>query len=76
MVNEMKRTGNEADESGQVDHYGASYGNLASKVSGEVRAETYGDDIGQTGWLTAREQDPFIEHLALTLDRPGQRALQ
>ena len=67
----MKRTGNEADESGRVDHYGAGYGGFASKVYGEVRAEMYGDDIGQTGWLTAREQHSFIEHLALTLDRPG-----
>jgi SAM-dependent methyltransferase len=49
-----------------VDHYGAQYGHFASALYAEIRAETFGDDIGQNGWLTADEQDLFISWLALT----------
>jgi len=55
-----------------VDHYGAQYGNFASRLYAEVRAETFGDDIGQNGWLTAEEQDLFLSWLGL---RPGHTLL-
>ena len=38
-----------------VDHYGAQYGNFASRLYAEIRSEAFGEDIGQTGWLTAHE---------------------
>ena len=43
-----------------VDHYGATYDRFASQVYAEIRAEAFGEDIGQTGWLTAPEQDLFL----------------
>ncbi len=51
-----------------VDHYGAQYGHFASKLYAEIRAETFEEDIGQNGWLTADEQDLFLSWLALTPD--------
>jgi SAM-dependent methyltransferase len=50
----------------EVDHYGAQYGHFASRLYAEIRSETFGDDIGQNGWLTADEQELFIAWLALT----------
>ena len=55
----------------KVDHYGATYGQFAAEVYALVRAQAFGEDIGQTGWLTVDEQDLFISWLGL--DR--QRAL-
>ena len=48
-----------------VAYYDAQYGNLASEVYAEVRAETFGTDLGQSGWLTVEEQDLFIGWLGL-----------
>jgi SAM-dependent methyltransferase len=49
-----------------VDLYGAQYGNFADALVAEIRREAFGQDIGQTGWLTADEQDMFIDWLGLT----------
>jgi SAM-dependent methyltransferase len=49
----------------RVDLYGASYRNFATQVYGDIRREAFGEDIGQTGWLTAEEQDIFISWLNL-----------
>ncbi len=46
-----------------VDHYDASYRNFASDLYSTIRREAFGEDIGQTGWLTAEEQDDFISKL-------------
>jgi len=51
---------------GGVDLYGASYRNFASALYAEIRREAFGEDIGQTGWLTAEEQDVFIARLRLS----------
>jgi SAM-dependent methyltransferase len=51
---------------GGVDLYGASYRNFASALYAEIRSEAFGEDIGQTGWLTAKEQDLFIGWLGLS----------
>ena len=48
-----------------VDHYGASYGHFASRLFSEIRSEAFGEDIGQTGWLTAEEHDLFLTLLDL-----------
>ena len=50
----------------KVDLYGAQYGNFATSLYAEVRREAFGEDIGQTGWLTAGEQDLFIPWLNLS----------
>jgi ubiquinone/menaquinone biosynthesis C-methylase UbiE len=49
-----------------VDSYGAQYGNFDSELLAEVRREAFGEDIGQNGWLTASEQDMFIDWLSLS----------
>jgi SAM-dependent methyltransferase len=51
---------------GGVDLYGASYRNFASALYAEIRSEAFGEDIGQTGWLTAKEQDLFVAWLGLS----------
>jgi len=56
----------EISKSNPVDHYGAQYGNFDSDLLAEVRREAFGQDIGQTGWLTASEQDLFIDWLGLS----------
>ena len=56
----------QSKSAGSVDHYGAQYGHFASELFAEIRSEAFGEDIGQTGWLTADEQDLFIQWLELT----------
>ena len=50
----------------RVDLYGAAYGDFTSALYTDIRHEAFGDDIGQTGWLTAEEQDLFIAWLELS----------
>lgn len=56
----------------KVDFYGATYRGFAADAYAAVRRETFGEDIGQSGWITCPEQDRFIAWLAL---RPGARVL-
>jgi SAM-dependent methyltransferase len=49
-----------------VDLYGAAYRDFTSALYTDIRREAFGDDIGQTGWLTAEEQDLFIAWLELS----------
>ena len=58
--------------SSQVDLYGAAYRSLTSALYADIRREAFGEDIGQTGWLTAEEQDLFISWLGLL---PSSRLL-
>ncbi|MBI1951099.1 MAG: methyltransferase domain-containing protein [Acidobacteria bacterium] len=51
-----------------VGHYDAQYGHFSSRLYAEIRAEAFGEDIGQNGWLTADEQDLFVGWLGLTPD--------
>ena len=48
-----------------VDLYNTSYDNFSVRVQGEVRAETYGQDLGQSSWMTADELRQFIRRLKL-----------
>ena len=47
-------------------HYDANYGNFQTGLYAEIRHEAFGEDIGQNSWLTADEQDRFLEWLDLT----------
>ena len=47
-----------------VGHYDASYSHFGESLYADIRRETYGDDIGQNGWLTSTEQARFIEWLS------------
>ncbi|HUR93889.1 MAG TPA: methyltransferase domain-containing protein [Gemmatimonadales bacterium] len=46
-----------------VNLYDNVYGDFASEAEREVRQETYGEDLGQSSWLTAREWLEFADLL-------------
>ena len=56
-----------------VDLYDSHYGEMEADVYREIRQETYGDDLGQTSWMTAAECDEFCRWIGL---RNGQRLLE
>jgi SAM-dependent methyltransferase len=51
--------------SSPVDLYGTAYGNFATRTLEEVRRETYGEDFGQSSWVTALEYRRFFRLLEL-----------
>jgi SAM-dependent methyltransferase len=53
-------------------HYNANYGNCQTELYAQIRREAFGEDIGQNSWLTADEQDSFLEWLDLS---PGKTLL-
>src|SRR6266568_3295492 len=53
-------------------HYNANYGNFQTELYAQIRREAFGEDIGQNSWLTADEQDRFLEWLDLS---PGKTLL-
>ena len=48
-----------------VDLYDTSYDNFTTGVLAKVRAATYGEDLGQSSWMTADELRQFISWLEL-----------
>ncbi len=50
----------------QVVLYDNSYAHFASPTEAAVRQQTYGDDIGQSSWLTASEWLYFAGQLGIT----------
>jgi SAM-dependent methyltransferase len=50
-------------------HYDASYRNFHTDLYAEIRREANGDDLGQTSWTTADEQDRFLHLLNLSPTR-------
>lgn len=48
-----------------VDLYNTSYEQFSADVHQAVRAATYGEDLGQSSWMTADELRHFIELLRL-----------
>jgi len=48
-----------------VDLYNTSYDNFSVEAQRKVRAETYGEDIGQSSWMSADELRYFIRLLEL-----------
>lgn len=59
--------------SNPVDLYNSTYGNFADQVLARVRRETYGEDIGQSSWITTDEYDDFYSWLGLS---PGDHLLE
>jgi SAM-dependent methyltransferase len=55
-----------------VDLYGTAYGNFANRAIEEVRRETYGEDFGQSSWVTGDEYRRFFRALDL---RAGEHVL-
>src|ERR1700730_14558472 len=53
-------------------HYHPNYKNFQTDLYAQIRHEAFGEDIGQNSWLTAEEQDRFLEWLDLS---PGKSLL-
>ena len=49
-----------------IGHYDANYGNFQTDLYAEIRHEAFGEDIGQSSWLTVDEQDRFLPALELS----------
>lgn len=49
----------------KVDLYDSAYANYGSEVYRQVRTETYGEDFGQTSWVTTTESREIPRLLAL-----------
>lgn len=54
--------------SGKVDLYDSAYGNYDSATYRQVRIETYGEDFGQTSWVTTEESNEIPQLLGLKPD--------
>lgn len=52
----------------KVDLYDSAYGNYESDTYRQVRIETYGEDLGQTSWVTTEESREIPERLDLRLN--------
>ena len=50
-------------------HYDANYGNFLTELYAQIRREAFGEDIGQSSWLTADEQDKFLGWLRLSAEK-------
>lgn len=52
--------------SAKVDLYNNAYGNYGEEVYRQVRIDTYGEDLGQTSWVTSAESAAIPQLLGLT----------
>ena len=52
----------------RVDLYDSAYHNYNASTYEQVRTETYGQDYGQTSWVTSRESEEIPQLLALNAD--------
>ncbi len=52
----------------KVDLYDTAYGNYQSQLYRQVRIETYGEDLGQTSWVTTEESGQIPGLLELQAD--------
>jgi SAM-dependent methyltransferase len=59
--------------SAKVDLYDHAYANYDAEVYRQIRVETYGEDLGQTSWVTTEESDEIPRTLGLT---PGSYVLE
>src|SRR6476469_10991934 len=51
--------------SAHINLFYNTYADFTEQVLASVRAETYGEDIGQNSWVTADEYEGFIQALRL-----------
>jgi SAM-dependent methyltransferase len=49
----------------KVDLYNRAYGNYGAEVYRQIRVETYGEDLGQTSWVTTEESNEIPRILRL-----------
>src|SRR5215510_3320582 len=55
----------EESMSRSVDLYGTAYRNFSTQALEQVRRDTYGEDFGQSSWVTAEEYRRFFRLLEL-----------
>ncbi len=60
------------DSGNESDLYAPTYSRFNETLYTEVRRETWGEEFGQSGWITTTEQDGFIQLLNL---KAGQTLL-
>jgi SAM-dependent methyltransferase len=58
-----------SDSTSTAAHYNANYRHFQTELYANIRNKAFGEDIGQNSWLTADEQDRFLEWLDLA---PGK----
>jgi ubiquinone/menaquinone biosynthesis C-methylase UbiE len=68
MATRRKRGGNTKRPAARAAHYHSAYGKFAAELYAEIRAEAFGEDIGQQSWLSVEEQDSLIAWLGLQPD--------
>jgi SAM-dependent methyltransferase len=51
-----------------VELYDNAYGNYGAEVYRQIRVETYGEDLGQTSWVTTEESSEIPRLLELTTE--------
>lgn len=56
----------QATTAAKVDLYNSAYGNYGADVYRQIRVETYGQDLGQTSWVTTEESNEIPRLLAIT----------
>jgi SAM-dependent methyltransferase len=49
----------------RIRYYDSAYSSFADKVLGEIRRDSFGEDIGQNSWLLAEEYRRFFDLLRL-----------
>ncbi|MGB8065817.1 MAG: class I SAM-dependent methyltransferase [Candidatus Sulfotelmatobacter sp.] len=49
----------------KVDLYDGAYGNYEAELYRQIRIETYGEDLGQTSWVTTEESNQIPQILDL-----------
>jgi SAM-dependent methyltransferase len=52
----------------KIDLYDSAYANYASQVYRQIRVDTYGEDLGQTSWVTTEESHEIPKMLNLAND--------
>ena len=50
----------------KVDLYNSAYGNYGAELYRQIRVETYGEDLGQTSWVTTQESNEIPRMLGIT----------
>lgn len=52
----------------KADLYNTAYGNYESHTYRQMRIDTYGEDLGQTSWVTTEESEEIPRLLDLRLN--------
>lgn len=65
----MSESDKERRGAAEVDFYTSTYARFGESLYRDIRRETWDEDFGQNGWITAAEQDRVIGWLSLGPER-------